>query len=260
MSPGKSCWQVESREFFRRYSYHKLSEIRTRAQSRSSFFAYRTAPPVDRADRWTTDASSGRSIERLAPMTRLGKTTLITSDRPSLRWRPSPTPPRKRSTAWRTSTRRGRRTTPSSRRARASERTGSRRVPSIDARGIPSPRTTTIGSDGSPVGCQILTRPPPSPPLSRPRRRRRRHQEINERDAWSLEPGGKYFFTRNMSAVCAFAVGGAYAPGSGFIVIGAHTDSPCPKLKPQTKLTSADFLQARSVCCYHTGPHTTALA
>ena len=89
---------------------------------------------------------------------------------------------------------------------------------------------------------------------------RRGFVELDERATWSLARGGKYFYTRNASAVVAFAVGGGYEPGDGFVIVGAHTDSPCPKLKPQTKLTSADFLQARSVCCYHTGPHTTALA
>ena len=49
-----------------------------------------------------------------------------------------------------------------------------------------------------------------------------------------------------MSAVCAFAVGGSYVPGSGFVVVGAHTDSPCPKLKPNTKASSERFLQVRT--------------
>ena len=49
-----------------------------------------------------------------------------------------------------------------------------------------------------------------------------------------------------MSAVCAFAVGGAYVPGAGFVCVGAHTDSPCPKLKPNTKSTAERFLQVRT--------------
>ena len=48
-----------------------------------------------------------------------------------------------------------------------------------------------------------------------------------------------------MSAVTAFAVGAKYAPGNGFVIIGAHTDSPCPKLKPNTKHANAGFLQVR---------------
>ena len=60
-----------------------------------------------------------------------------------------------------------------------------------------------------------------------------------------MRPGGKYFFTRNMSAVCAFAVGKKHVPGSGFVIIGAHTDSPCPRLKPKTKAANETFLQVR---------------
>lgn len=98
----------------------------------------------------------------------------------------------------------------------------------------------------------VQTRAPPALLTTPPRPRARSPprdacaQEINERDAWELKPGGKYFFTRNMSAVCAFAVGGSYVPGSGFVVVGAHTDSPCPKLKPNTKATSERFLQVRT--------------
>uniref|UniRef100_A0A7S2SV01 aspartyl aminopeptidase n=1 Tax=Rhizochromulina marina TaxID=1034831 RepID=A0A7S2SV01_9STRA len=61
--------------------------------------------------------------------------------------------------------------------------------------------------------------------------------QLDERKPWELERGGKYFATRNGSSLIAFAVGGAFDPdSSGFIIIGGHTDSPCPKLKPISKL------------------------
>lgn len=65
---------------------------------------------------------------------------------------------------------------------------------------------------------------------------------LNENDEWDLKPGGRYFFTRNMSSLVAFAIGEKYGVGSGFHVIAAHTDSPCLKLKPKS---------ASSKSCYH---------
>lgn len=65
---------------------------------------------------------------------------------------------------------------------------------------------------------------------------------LNENDEWDLKPGGRYFFTRNMSSLVAFAVGAKYTSGSGFHVIAAHTDSPCLKLKPKSASSKSAFL------------------
>ncbi|RKP38606.1 hypothetical protein BJ085DRAFT_32371 [Dimargaris cristalligena] len=77
-------------------------------------------------------------------------------------------------------------------------------------------------------------------------------QELKERQAWSLEPNGKYFFTRNASSIVAFAVGGQFRPGQGVSIVAAHTDSPCLKLKPISKLDRAGYLQV-GVQCYGGG-------
>ena len=68
--------------------------------------------------------------------------------------------------------------------------------------------------------------------------------KLNERERWSkIVPGGKYFFTRNGSSIVAFAVGKKYEPGNGVVMIGAHTDSPCLKLKPVSKVTKCGYNQ-----------------
>ncbi|KUI65443.1 Aspartyl aminopeptidase [Cytospora mali] len=68
---------------------------------------------------------------------------------------------------------------------------------------------------------------------------------IKERDNWSseLQPGGKYYLTRNGSSIVAFAIGKKWAPGNPIAMIGAHTDSPCLRIKPVSKKTGAGFLQ-----------------
>ncbi|GLC42732.1 hypothetical protein PLESTB_001132600 [Pleodorina starrii] len=64
---------------------------------------------------------------------------------------------------------------------------------------------------------------------------------ISEREPWSVQPGGRYFFTRNMSTIVAFAVGAKFQPGSGFYMVGAHTDSPCLKLKPVSSSSKSGY-------------------
>ncbi|XP_062202835.1 probable aspartyl aminopeptidase [Phragmites australis] len=68
--------------------------------------------------------------------------------------------------------------------------------------------------------------------------------QLSEREEWAgLEPGRKYFFTRNHSTIVAFAIGAKYVAGNGFHIIGAHTDSPCLKLKPVSKVTKGGYVE-----------------
>ncbi|KAF2756323.1 aspartyl aminopeptidase [Pseudovirgaria hyperparasitica] len=68
---------------------------------------------------------------------------------------------------------------------------------------------------------------------------------IKEREPWSstLQPGGRYYLTRNASSIVAFAIGKKWKAGNPISMIGAHTDSPCLRIKPVSKKQSDGFLQ-----------------
>jgi aspartyl aminopeptidase len=78
-------------------------------------------------------------------------------------------------------------------------------------------------------------------------------EKLNERLTWDVKPGKAYFVTRNKSAVLAFTVGGSYKPGNGFTITGAHTDSPCLRLKPVSSLTKAGGVLSVGVETYGGG-------
>lgn len=60
-------------------------------------------------------------------------------------------------------------------------------------------------------------------------------QRLDERQSWdtSVQPGGRYFFERNGATIVAFTLGKKYQPGQGCYMIGAHTDSPCLRVRPK---------------------------
>lgn len=70
-------------------------------------------------------------------------------------------------------------------------------------------------------------------------------KELKEKDAWDdkIKKDGKYFVTRNTSSLIAFSVGSSYRNGNGVAIVGAHTDSPCLRIKPISKKNKEGFMQ-----------------
>ncbi|WP_437881441.1 M18 family aminopeptidase [Pseudomonas sp. LRF_L74] len=69
------------------------------------------------------------------------------------------------------------------------------------------------------------------------------YQHLDERDAWTAEPGGRYYVTRNDSSIIALRLGSRPLLEGGLRLVGAHTDSPCLRVKPQPELQRQGFLQ-----------------
>ncbi len=62
-----------------------------------------------------------------------------------------------------------------------------------------------------------------------------RFTALDERKEWVVRPGGAYFVRRNDSSVIAFRIGKKAPHESGFMLAGAHTDSPLLKVKGEAE-------------------------
>lgn len=82
-------------------------------------------------------------------------------------------------------------------------------------------------------------------------------KELSERDAWKIEPQGKYFVERNGSALMAFSVGGKHKPGNGAAILAGHVDALTAKLKPVSQVPNkAGYIQL-GVAPYAGAPNNT---
>jgi len=66
---------------------------------------------------------------------------------------------------------------------------------------------------------------------------------LYESDRWDLKAGGSYYVIRNDSSLISFTMGAAVATDTGIRMVGAHTDSPCLKVKPQPEIIKNSYLQ-----------------
>jgi len=68
-------------------------------------------------------------------------------------------------------------------------------------------------------------------------------KRMYEQDDWGEVEAGRYFVTRNDSSLIAFKSSAQGLSKHGMRLLGAHTDSPCLKIKPQPDIKQARFLQ-----------------
>ena len=69
-------------------------------------------------------------------------------------------------------------------------------------------------------------------------------KSLDERDSWDLKASGRYFTVRNGSSIVAWVMPEkADLAISGMRMVGAHTDSPCLKVKPEPDIHRHGYLQ-----------------
>lgn len=66
---------------------------------------------------------------------------------------------------------------------------------------------------------------------------------LDERDAWSLAPSSRFYVVRGGASLAAFVVGEKPPHKKGFKLVGAHTDSPCLRIKPKPDVRRHGYLQ-----------------
>lgn len=62
--------------------------------------------------------------------------------------------------------------------------------------------------------------------------------KLDETQSWQLASGQSYFVTRGGASIIAFTLGKQALTDNGFRIVGAHTDSPGLRLKPQAAFGS----------------------
>lgn len=62
--------------------------------------------------------------------------------------------------------------------------------------------------------------------------------ELKDEERWELKKSGKYFVTKNDSALIAFQIGCENVYEAGFKIIGAHTDAPTFRIKPAPEMVA----------------------
>jgi aspartyl aminopeptidase len=110
---------------------------------------------------------------------------------------------------------------------------------------MPDPMPTAA-PDALPLGDDLRAfvdaSPSPSHAVAELARRLRAagFSELAEADSWAPEPGGQHFVVRHGSLI-AFRVGSGAPAETGLRIVGAHTDSPTFKVRPNNDVRQAGY-------------------
>ncbi len=68
-------------------------------------------------------------------------------------------------------------------------------------------------------------------------------EELAEKDAWQTKPGKRYYVIREDTSIAAWITGNQSPTLHGFRIIGAHTDSPNLRIKPNPNILKEGYQQ-----------------
>ena len=75
-------------------------------------------------------------------------------------------------------------------------------------------------------------------------------EELRLNEKWNLKEGGKYYITKNSSALIAFIVNSKNIENEGFRIIGSHSDSPTFRVKPKAEMSVENTYLKLNTECY----------
>ncbi|BBM51998.1 aminopeptidase 2 [Leptotrichia trevisanii] len=68
-------------------------------------------------------------------------------------------------------------------------------------------------------------------------------ERVMPREKWELKKGGKYFLKKSSSTIIAITIGENFDVRKGFKIFGAHTDSPCFRIKPNPEMVTENMVR-----------------
>ncbi|MGL5558695.1 MAG: M18 family aminopeptidase [Paraclostridium dentum] len=75
-------------------------------------------------------------------------------------------------------------------------------------------------------------------------------KKLDSREEWKLEQDGKYYTTKNSSAIVAFTINTNNLKEDGFRIIGSHSDSPSFRVKPNPEMEAEKTYLKLNIECY----------